>query len=316
MIRTRHLHRPPRRGFTLIELLVVIAIIAILIALLLPAVQQAREAARRTQCRNNLMNLGLALHNYMMAHETLPPGSVNPTGPVLSAPVVAAPEADMGDFSFGQAEPTDLTGRYEMSWTTQILPYIEQKNAFLKIDFSQSVYAPANAEVRKYDIAILRCPSDPDLSLRGGVAIGSYRGCHHDQEASIDVDQNGLLFLNSSVTYEQIEDGSSNTILLGEGVARINSSLGWMSGTRATLRNTGSPPNGGQRRIGNPNFSPQPGIQDGDPPEFVGGYGSHHVGGSHFLIGDGGVRFMSENINPQTFQYLGNRRDGELVGDY
>src|ERR1700754_2067028 len=93
------------RAFTLIELLVVIAIIAILIALLLPAVQQAREAARRTQCKNNLMQLGIALHNYQMAFEPPPPGVVNSTGPVLNSP-----------------------SGYHMGWIAQILPYIEQRN--------------------------------------------------------------------------------------------------------------------------------------------------------------------------------------------
>src|SRR5829696_3130788 len=94
-----------REGFTLIELLVVIAIIGVLIALLLPAVQAAREAARRSQCVNNLMQLGLALHNYESAHEVLPPGVVNPTGPIQNTP-----------------------HGYHFSWLTQILPYIEQTN--------------------------------------------------------------------------------------------------------------------------------------------------------------------------------------------
>ena len=95
------------RGFTLIELLVVIAIIAILIALLLPAVQQAREAARRTQCKNNLMQLGIAFHNYDMAFEMLPPGCVNSTGPIHNIPE-----------------------GYHMSWTVQILPMMEQQGLF------------------------------------------------------------------------------------------------------------------------------------------------------------------------------------------
>src|SRR5213083_896811 len=105
------MRNPRHRGFTLIELLVVIAIIAVLIALLLPAVQQAREAARRTQCKNNLMQLGLALHNYEMAYELLPPGSINPTGPIRNE-----------------------SKGYHMGWMVQILPYIDQGNVFDHFD--------------------------------------------------------------------------------------------------------------------------------------------------------------------------------------
>ena len=101
-------HRP--RGFTLIELLVVIAIIAVLIALLLPAVQQAREAARRTQCKNNLVQLGLALQNYEMAHERLPPGTVNVTGPIKSEPA-----------------------GYHMGWIVQILPHLDWRAVYEKM---------------------------------------------------------------------------------------------------------------------------------------------------------------------------------------
>jgi len=321
--------RRNRRGFTLIELLVVIAIIAILIALLLPAVQQARETARRTQCRNNLMNLGLALQNYQWAHSVFPPGSVNPTGPVSSAPVNVPPPADPMDGElgaeggFGAAgltgdEPfTDLSQRYEMSWITQILPYIEQQNAYKKLDFRQSAYAPVNAKVRSFVIPVLLCPSDGNSSTRNNVALTNYRGCHHDTEASIDADQNGILFLNSGIRYEQIDDGSTNTIIAGEAVALVNASLGWVSGTRATLRNTGTTPN--QAAV-----DPATGLTistrqaPGDDADtaLVGGFSSPHVGGAHFLFADGAVRFISNNINPLTFQHLGNRRDGELVSDF
>ena len=317
MTKSPTIARRPRRGFTLIELLVVIAIIAILIALLLPAVQQAREAARRTQCRNNLMNLGLALHNYLMAHEVLPPGSSNPVGPIASAPVTSFDPVTEAGFGGSEELPVvDFSKRYEMSWTTQILPFIEQQNAFKKIDFTQSAYAPANKEVRSFQISLFKCPSDPNVSDRDGAALTNYRGCHHDVEAAIDVDQNGVLFLNSAVSYEMLEDGSTNTLALGESIARIDSSLGWMSGTRATLRNTGSPINAERRLSANPNFSPQPGVQDNADTMAVGGFSSSHVGGGHFLMGDGAVRFLSENIEPTMLQRLGHRRDGELVGDF
>ena len=322
-----------RSGFTLIELLVVIAIIAILIALLLPAVQQAREAARRTQCRNNLMQLGLALHNYEMAHEMLPPGVSNPTGPVLSVP-----------------------DGYHMGWITQILPFIEQQNAFKKIDFTRSVYAPENATVRAHVIGGLFCPSAPlpsHLTMQADgtqFAMNTYAGVHHDVEAPIDVDQNGVLFLNSSVKYQDVSDGSSNTIYAGEYriepnlVLGTNYNLGWMSGTRGTLRNAVvayKPPvaaNGSNSAApsGAPNSSPTgPAVAEGEwathgaweavpldpetklpPSDYVGGFGSYHTSGSHYLMGDGSVRFISQSISVPVYRNLANRRDGELVGDF
>jgi prepilin-type N-terminal cleavage/methylation domain-containing protein/prepilin-type processing-associated H-X9-DG protein len=289
---------PRPRGFTLIELLVVIAIIAILIALLLPAVQQAREAARRTQCRNNLMNLGLALQNYLLAHEVLPPGSQNASGPIVT------PAADgMG---------VDLATNYHIGWITQILPYIEQGNAYRKINFTKSVYAPENAAVRAYKIPTLVCPSDPGSNPSATVALASYRGVHHDAEAPIDVNQNGVLYLNSAVKYEDIPDGSSSTIFMGEALLSVNSAPGWMSGTRATLRNAGTRLNAG--RTGTSGYGSAP--TDDKDPGVVGGFSSYHTGGGHFAMGDGSVRFLSENIEPELFQHLANRHDGELAGDF
>jgi prepilin-type N-terminal cleavage/methylation domain-containing protein len=323
-----------RPGFTLIELLVVIAIIAILISLLLPAVQQAREAARRTQCRNNLMQLGIALHNYEMAFETLPPGVSNPTGPVLNLP-----------------------DGYHMGWITQILPYMEQQNAFRKIDFTKGVYAAENDQVRAHDISGLHCPSTPasavGYSANGAsYALSSYVGIHNDVEEPIDENQNGVLFLNSSVRYDDVTDGSSHTIYVSEsgldtGAIAVN--LGWMSGTRATLRNglveTAKP---GPRAARAANSLPQEeaGVADAegaveaepqmtymihdekwevvptDPATgqalatYVGGVGSVHVGGWHNLMGDSSVRFLSQNTNPVVFRNLLNRHDGELVSQF
>ncbi|MEX0729087.1 MAG: DUF1559 domain-containing protein [Planctomycetaceae bacterium] len=284
-------HRRTRPAFTLIELLVVIAIIAVLIALLLPAVQQAREAARRTQCKNNLMQLALALHNYEMAYTVLPPGTVNATGPIESA-------AD----------------GYHMGWIVHILPYFEQQNIYNHFDFSASVYDEVNLLPRQQRMATVRCPSNP-LENRD-IGVTNYAGCHHHAQTPIDADNAGLLFLNSSITYEDVGDGSSNTLLVGE-MTSDDDSLGWASGTRASLRNAGSP-------INDQDPSQLRNVGGGGPPEiqaevnvlFVGGFGSFHAGGAHVALADGSVRFISENINSETLKWLADRSDGEMLTEF
>jgi prepilin-type N-terminal cleavage/methylation domain-containing protein/prepilin-type processing-associated H-X9-DG protein len=281
-----------RRGFTLVELLVVIAIIGILIALLLPAVQAAREAARRSSCTNNLVQLGIALHHYEAAHELLPPGVVDAKGPIRNEPA-----------------------GYQMSWLVQILPFIEDGNTFRHINFSVGVYDPKNEPVRKVTRSYMLCPSDGGGSRSNDNKIGSnnYAGCHHGVEAPIDAANNGVLFLNSHITTRDIPDGSSFTLLAGEKMVG-NADLGWMSGTRATLRNTGTMVNHtvepGTRNHRFPNEEQQPKTAN---PLYVGGFGSYHPGGANFALVDGSVRFFSETIDRSLFESLGNRADGKLL---
>ena len=287
--RTRR-HRP--RGFTLIELLVVIAIIAVLIALLLPAVQQAREAARRTQCKNNLVQLGLALQNYEMAHERLPPGTVNVTGPIKSEPA-----------------------GYHMGWIVQILPHLDWRAVYENMDFAVGVYDPKNGPSTAVRMNVLICQSDPSPT-----GTSSYAGCHHDTEAPIAADNNGVLFLNSGIRFEDIADGMSNTLYIGEKL-RNNETLSWASGTRSSLRNSGSPINVDRRSaagVAPPNSLPTPPVVNGNNPSLlkVGGFSSNHTGGSHFAVGDGSVRFISENVSLALFKNLINRADGNLPGDF
>ena len=137
-IRLTNLHQRKRRpGFTLVELLVVIAIIGVLVALLLPAVQAAREAARRVSCINNITQLGLSLHNYEFHYESLPAGVTNPDGPIRNEP----------------------QGNH-VSWIVRILPYMEQNALSRHFDQAAGAYADANSEVRSSRIRILECPSD------------------------------------------------------------------------------------------------------------------------------------------------------------
>jgi prepilin-type N-terminal cleavage/methylation domain-containing protein len=278
---------PERRGFTLVELLVVIAIIAILIALLLPAVQQAREAARRTSCRNNLLQLALAVQNYHSAHTVLPPGCVNETGPVRSV--------DDGGYHFG--------------WLALVMPYLDEVNVYRQFDFSKTAYQQEGLNLMAPPG--LHCSS----SAGGGLA---YAGCHHDVEAPIDVDNNGLLYLNSSLRLRDIDDGRSHTLLLGE----VVSAGMWWTGTNASLRNAGGGIDAGadasQYIAAIEAAAPDGSIEEPDEAEAlrVGGFGSPHEGGAHFALGDGSIRFISARVDGETFRRLANRRDGQIVGEY
>ncbi|HVC92531.1 MAG TPA: DUF1559 domain-containing protein [Pirellulales bacterium] len=291
-----------RAGFTLVELLVVIAIIGILIALLLPAVQAAREAARRISCMNNLAQLGLAVQNYESAFGSLPPGVIEPSGPIQS-----------------------VAQGYHVNWLVHLLPQLEQQNAYDRLDFAVGVYDPKNAAVRNWATKVFLCPSD---GASAPVGATNYAGCHHDVEAPIDADQNGVLFRNSGVRYRDIRDGSSQTILLGEKLISA-ADLGWLSGTRASLRNTGSPTNASSltatgllTQIGEPAndwdqpIAPQAGsglpVANANPALVVGGFESRHPGGVLFVFVDGGVHLLNASaILPQ----LGHRADGQLLND-
>jgi type II secretory pathway pseudopilin PulG len=282
-----------RRGFSVIELAVVIAIIIAVLAMLLPAVQQAREAARGTQCQNNLKQISLALHNYAEQRHMFPPGVVDDRGPILQEP-----------------------RGYQVSWTVQLLPNLDQTNVYQSIDFSSGIYAPGNDQLlRTTFLSVYTCPSNgaPNFQ-RTGSFQSSYAGCQNDVEAPIDMTNVGVLTLNSSARYTTIPDGTSHTIFVGEvrlpdQTGRVDSAelgprglLGWASGTRATLRNTS--------RF-NQELTPAD-FAAGDLSGPIGGFSSYHHGGGYFAIGDGSVRFIHDTIDPQLLRNLGNPADGNL----
>ena len=287
------------RAFTLVELLVVIAIIGTLVGLLLPAVQAAREAARRCSCLNNTTQLGLALHNHEFHTGHFPAGVTNPDGPIRNEAV-------------GQ----------HVSWTVHVLPYMEQNSLFRMFDQQAGAYAEINDKLRRSNIAVLRCPSSSgprggDQSDASPIGWSSYVGCHNSVEAPIDVGNDGLLFLNSRIRFDDILDGSSHTLLVSEhifdepdpnnGVSPIE--LGWPSGTRATLRNTG-------RKIEQFPMQRITGLAEDEPAEkgplFVGGFGAYHPGVAVAGMGDGSTRGLSFTIDREVLQAIGSRAGGEL----
>ncbi len=282
-----------RPGFTLIEMLIVVSIIAILVALLLPAIVSARESARKAVCMNNLLQLGIAMSNYVSTHTVLPPGVVNATGPIKNLPE-----------------------SYHHSWVVQVLPFIGQQNIYNHFSLNKSAYDPANDTVAGIMIATLHCPSS-----NGGEPI-DYAGCHHDADAAIDSDNHGVLYLNSRVRYDEITDGPACTILLGEISGEV-ASLGWVSGTRSTLRNTGHPLVQSTRSVTTTAAqTPRDEIfnavvalvKEGSwPVDGSGGFSSLHAASSNFLFCDGSARSVKNSVDPRVYRLLGNRADGEMI---
>lgn len=286
------------RGFTLVELMVVIGVISVLIALLLPAIQSSREAARRVQCVNNLLQLGTALANYESSNKVFPPGTVDAKGPVTNDPV-----------------------GLRLGWGARILPFLERTSLYNQLNFARGAFDEENATAINFRLYSFLCPSD------GRPAFTNYAGCHNDVEAPIDADNHGVFFLNSRVSRRDLTDGPATTILLGE-TTRAGALGTWAMGTAASLRNTG-------REINAENpFDPQPPAvasypslqdsfdptllqtmvdDDAIPPDVVGGFSSNHSKGANFLFGDGSVRHLKSKIEASVFRSLGNRADGNLI---
>ena len=310
-----------RRGFTLIELLVVIAIIAILIALLLPAVQQAREAARRTQCRNNLKQIGLALHNYHDQFNLFPPSSNSAVGGT----------AGVWAWTTGSDNNPNL---HLHSWASLILPAIDAANVYNQINYNVSALAPANRPAAQIQFPFYRCPSysgkqfsdHPHYVTKVGFASFAIRnyvafGANTVLNLSNPATANGVIYSRSRTNFRDITDGSSNTLMIAE--SREERSQVWIDGTSSTVaaRWASLPPTfaGNSSAINyKPYFDTSVFGDPGEMGSIKSDYGpsSQHTGGAHHLMCDGSVRFISENISYTTYDALSTRAGGEVIGEF
>jgi prepilin-type N-terminal cleavage/methylation domain-containing protein len=327
-----------RRAFTLIELLVVIAIIAILIALLVPAVQKVREAAARTQCLNNLKQIGLALHNYHDANKRLPPGLVS----TLADPGWKFPPGNCN------AAPPELGPGW--SFFAFILPYVEQDPLYRSINFNLPIADPANAAPRRTTVPIYLCPSDTDprpvpawdcgnppnarntpVPMLTDLAVCSYVGClgggspsNPDYGCYEYQPFNGVFHRNSKVRFGDITDGLSSTIGVGERSSEFveGSWVGVLPGEEV-IYNQGNPPPQFNRSLGQPcqNFRPAitavlvhgrqyvPNAFNGSPASFH----SRHTAGCHFLLMDGSCRMILGTVDLNVFRALCTRNNNEVI---
>jgi prepilin-type N-terminal cleavage/methylation domain-containing protein len=302
-----------QRGFTLIELLVVIAIIAILIALLLPAVQQAREAARRSTCKNNLKQMGVALHNYLETYGPFPPGTVRRSG------------------SGVQSWTTSM-----ISWQARILAHMDQSALFERIDWNREPgNGGTNAALRTEEIAGYRCPSDPGQRPSSTYGPTNYVACIGTDR--IHNGNRGMFGLNSKVKMRDIKDGSSNTILLSEclvgsdyhlitsaissarplvcpstGSVRSDRGFSWFYGSdmKAWAFSTAVKPNPELVVNGIPTICRR------YTGESIFAAESPHQGGVHILLSDGATRFVNDSIDLQIWANLGDKNDGNTIGEY
>ena len=274
------------RGFTLIELLVVIAIIAVLIALLLPAVQQAREAARRTQCRNNMHQLGLALHNYHDTHGCFPASAYCQGGATNPA--------------YGSA-----------GWGVMLLPFLDEAALYNAYNHDRRPNHAENSTTAGSYLAQLDCPT---LGLQGQTYVSggtrfsysAYQACAGTQAYhTTGIWTDGMMYRSAHVRIRDVRDGTSQTILMGEvpvGPDPNPAMNNYWAGDTYVGANVESSVYDARYAINSQAC-------------IWCGFGSQHEGGAFFLFGDGQVRFISENIDYSTYRRLVTKAGNEIVDD-
>lgn len=284
-------------GFTLIELLVVIAIIAMLVALLMPAVQQVRESARATQCKDRLHNIGVALLNYEGSFRLYPPGYIYKAGP------------QGNDAGF--------------SWGAMILPQLEQKPLYDQFDFRRPVFDPVNLQPRRQHLDIFLCDSDPvsesgyiEMAPGEEYAMASYVACFGPPDLDDDQEQRlGMFSRNSSTRVRDVTDGTSNTLAIGERVngpfrmggvhgPHFSYETNWMAAVREISDPTDDHGHMVLFQTGNVPNSPFSDDRD---------VSASHLGYAHFGIGDGSVHTISENVDVGLYRALSTISGGEAT---
>ena len=280
----------PRRGFTLIELLVVIAIIGVLVGLLLPAVQQAREAARRTSCVNNMKQLGLAIHNYKDVNKVLPAGWTKP--------------ADLTNFPSGNF----------WGWGAVILPFTEESSLFDQIEFERGWQTGTNTALARTTLPGRCCPSDTMGLLNtehNSFAKSNYIGSFGNK---IIMDTNfattndrGVFTENITFRFREITDGLSKTILLGERKGDEGHTAGLWSGI--TWPFAKAPAAVGRGPLGNEPWNAVNGGNDWTLSV------SNHPGGCNVAMVDGSVRFLNDTLSLTAYQYMIQINDGQVIPD-
>ncbi len=264
----------PKSGRSIIEVIIAAIALLMLLVLLLPFIQRSRESSRRNQCANNLVKIHFAIAAYHSDHGHFPIGTVNETGPIQS-----------------QAEG------FHHNWLTAILPMLGESEIDLLVDRRTSVYAAENSQARESKIARLICPSQVNVSLTST----SYAGITSSIETPIDSDNDGVFRLNLPTTDQEIVDGLSHTAFLAEKLA-LPGDLGWMSGTRSSLRNGG-------HSINAPESMNVDSNQNNLDPKFVGGFASRHPVGAHVLFGDGKYQFCTTGINRRVLSQMCGKAD-------
>ncbi|MBI2823599.1 MAG: DUF1559 domain-containing protein [Planctomycetia bacterium] len=290
-------------GFTLVELLVVIAIIGVLVGLLLPAVQQAREAARRSQCTNNLKQIGLALHQY-------------------ADQLGGFPSSTTSQIDFGVWSPNP-TSYHLHSWASLVLPFLEQTALHDWVNYNVSAVAPENYAVAAQQIAVYRCPSyqghefseakiytklSPSFRIRNYAVVGA------TTVGNLWHTPDGVMYPRASTRFAEITDGLSNTILVAE--TREEDCAVWIDGGTAAVvahpYDETNAPSYAQARLAL-NFQPYfIGNGQGIDAEF--GPSSLHTGGIMHLVGDGSVRAIAPTVDAGVYDALVTRSGGEPAG--